>query len=206
MNKILARIPVIGHLFLPVHPTPEDVRVFWNYMSQRFGFKIVSKATALDMKLIAGLLDALNIVHKDDFMERFTTTVAGTVYIPFDLGVPNSYYGLWEQMVVCVHEAQHIVQDDKGLKFEWDYLTSTAARTQYEVEAYRAGMEMWWRYQGIMPSVGRTASTLTFYGCTSDDVKAATAALNAAVPMIRQGGLSTKASVAAATWMDRRYR
>ena len=97
-------------------------------------------------------LSRINVLDKDEFLRRYTTTIGKRIYTPFDVGVPDERYDLWRQISVCVHEHQHVEQllRDGWLKFAGRYLVSSAARAAYEAEAFRCNMELhYWRYGEI---------------------------------------------------------
>ena len=202
------RIPIIGRLWPYLEPDAADVRAFWDHLCQTMNTHIVTKDDDLGMQLIAGALDAMGIIDTRTFLERYATTIGSQIYLPFTPGVVVGGWSLWNQVLVGVHEHQHVLQDRKagGLEYEWDYVTSRAARTQYEVEAMRSAMEIDWRYHRHMQSPRRNAELLRQYGCTELDVSVAEKALALAIPTIRAGGLTTVVGASAADWLDRRLR
>jgi hypothetical protein len=186
---------------------PGDVKDFWAYMSQRYRTKVIQKSDAFEMKLVGQFLDRIGIVDNDAFMRNYTTTVGTTIYTPFIPGFTAPDWDLFSQIRVCAHEHQHVVQYKTAgaLVFTWDYVTSTARRTLYEIEAYRTGMELTWRYLKQVQNVRAIAAGLKNYGCTADDVKVAEKALLLAIPTIKAGGLTTEVGRVAAEWLDRRF-
>jgi hypothetical protein len=187
-------------------PTPQEVQEFWAYMTTRFDTRVLDKRSSVDMQVVAMFLERIGAQDRERFMRGFTTTIGGTIYVPFDVGVEAPVWDLWTQTVICVHEHQHVVQDREkgGLGFEWDYITNSAARTQYEIEAYRGGnMEMNWRYRRIIPDVAHIARTLkTGYMCSDLDAEVAEKALLIAVRAIKAGAITTEAGEAAIEWLD----
>lgn len=201
-------VPLMQRVFPRVDPVPGDVRDFWKFMQLAYGTRVVEKAKSTDMQAAAKLLDLMGIVDETAFMTRFTTTIGTTIYAPFIIGYPESGWDLWSQIVICAHEHQHVWQDKQagGLLYEWDYVISTAARTRYEIEAYRTGMELNWRYQNRMQSPSALAALLKNYGCSATDIKVATKALGLAIPAIKAGGLTTEVGRKAGDWLDARFR
>ena len=113
-------------------------------------------------QVVAELLDLLGILDKQAFLNHYTTTLGTKIYVPHSIGSNLPGWDLWGQIIICVHEHVHVVQDRKagGLAYEWAYVTNTAARTQYEVEAYRTRMEIDWRYRRAMQTPKAIAATL----------------------------------------------
>lgn len=207
MPTFLTRLPIIRRWFPTINPTPGDVKDFWVYMTKRYGTRVVEKPNAAEMRIVAEFLDLLGILDKDVFMRNCTTTIGNVIHVPFGPGFVAPGWDLFGQIRICAHEHQHIVQDRKagGLGFEWDYITSTAKRTVYEVEAYRTGMELTWRYLQQIQLPKMIAAGLRNYGCNNDDIKVAEKALALAIPAIKAGGLTTEAGQVAAAWLDRRF-
>jgi len=207
MANILSRVPLIRRWFPPINPTPGDVKDFWAFMSRKYGTKVVQKGNALEMKIVGGFLDLIGVLDKDTFMKNYTTTVGTIIYTPFIPGFAVPGWDLFAQIRVCAHEHQHVVQykNAGALLFAWDYVTSTAKRTMYEVEAYRTGMELTWRYLKQIQSAKAIAAGLKNYGCTADDTMVAEKALLLAVPAIKAGGLTTSVGRVSAEWLDKRF-
>lgn len=208
IKATLARIPLIRSILQPnVRPVPGDVKDFWAHMSGLYGSKVIEKPNALEMKAAAEFLSLMGIIDKEAFLKRYTTTLGKNIYIPFPLGFVNEYWTLWAQIKICVHEHVHIYQDDHagGLKYEWDYITSSASRTHYEIEAYRSGMELEWRYQHRMLSPRAQANTLMNYACTAEDIKVAEKALGLSIPAIKAGGITHPVTSEAVRWLDVRF-
>jgi hypothetical protein len=111
---------------------------------------------------------------------------------------------LWHQMVICVHEMAHIGQYRKHgpIGFGLAYLTSAAARTEFEIEAYTVNLEMnYWRY-GKTGSARKQAQSLRGYAVSAKDIEIAEAALGSAAHTIRQGGVVTDAMAVALPWLN----
>jgi hypothetical protein len=189
-------------------PTAKTVKDFWTYMSQEYDSVVIPKATATEMKIVATFLDVLNIQDNDVFMNRFTTTLGGRIYIPFELGVANAYYGLWGQIRVCVHEHQHIEQGHREgwIVFGERYITSSSYRAGYEAEAYGCDLEMEYWYRGIDADLEirgcSMAGGLKNYGCNIEDIEQAKLSLGIRAEMIRHGGVENRASQKAIVWLN----
>ncbi len=182
---------------------PEDVRAFWSYMQQRFGTRVLNKQSAIEMRLVARALELLGIQSQGEFLRRYTTTIGRRIYTPFTVGVADSTYSLWDQLVVCVHEHQHVAQYDRnGLSFQLSYLFNSAARAQWEAEGYRSDLELhFWRY-GETPPVRPIAERLFAYGCNQQDVEVAAKSLALSATAVRRGAIINYATTVALSWLN----
>ncbi len=201
MKGFLQSIPVVGGLFRDLQP--DDVRAFWRFMQGHFDTSAVNKGDDVAMQLVAQALESLGIQNRDTFLKSYTTTIGRRVYTPFEIGVPQGGYDLWGQIVVCVHEHQHVVQHDReGLAYEVSYLTDRAARARWEAEAYRSNLEMcFWRY-GQTPSAQSIAEGLFAYGCRAADVEVAAQSLALSAASVRRGAVTNESTRVAITWLN----
>ncbi|MCJ7759715.1 hypothetical protein MUP59_01035 [Candidatus Bathyarchaeota archaeon] len=184
--------------------TPQLVKDFWSYMQGVFGSCVEQKNEAAVMKMAVALLSVLKIQNKDQFMKDFVTTLYNTIYIPFEIGINDDHWDLWDQICVCVHEHQHIVQGERDcwVTFVSRYLTSTSFRAGYEAEAYGCNLEMeFWRTGKIIDTGARVFS-LKNYGCKDDDIEMAKRILDVRAEVVRQGVVENKSSITAIKWLD----
>ena len=183
-------------------PTPDLVRGLWKYMSQRYGTRVLDKRTSPLMKLFGWGLDLFGVVTRDKFASDFVTTFGKRIYAPFVIGDPTPPWDLWQQVVICAHEHQHVIQATlQPIRFEVKYLFSSRARALYEADAYscEVALELW--RTGTIPFVAGIAKCLKSYGCSSDDVQAAQAALSMAAANASTG-LVNEASRITIDWLD----
>jgi hypothetical protein len=201
MKGFLQSLPVVGKVFVDIQP--EEVWAFWRFMQDHYRTTVVNKRDALEMQLVAQALDALGIQSRDRFLRNFTTTLGRRIYTPFEVGSPRGGWDLWSQVVICVHEHQHVVQHDReGLSFEVSYLADRTARARWEAEAYRSNLELhFWRY-GTTPSARRIAEVLADYGCRPEDVDVAAKSLALSAVSIRKGAVINEATHVALGWLD----
>ncbi len=201
MKGFLQSLPVVGKVFVDIQP--EEVWAFWRFMQDHYRTTVVNKRDALEMQLVAQALDALGIQSRDRFLRNFTTTLGRRIYTPFEVGSPRGGWDLWSQVIICVHEHQHVVQHDReGLSFEVSYLADRAARARWEAEAYRSNLELhFWRY-GTTPSARRIAEVLGDYGCRPEDVDVAAKSLALSAVSIRKGAVINEATHVALGWLD----
>lgn len=123
-------------------PTNLEVERFWSFMCNYYRTHIAKKE---DLSSLASFMSNIGIMDEKSFMRNYATTIGRTIFIPFQPGVVTQGWSLWDQLVVCVHEHQHIVQyDDDSWGYMLNYVTSETYRTQYEVDAYATQLELLW--------------------------------------------------------------
>lgn len=201
--ELLRSLPLIRNLIRSDQPRSEQVAAFWAHMQAHYGTCLVNKLSSTEMDLLGQALDALGVLDRVRFLDGFATTVGKRIYVPFEPGVPRSDWDLWSQIVVCVHEHQHVAQHLRlGLEFEARYLGDRAARANYEIEAMRSNLELaYWR-TGKTPSTKALAEQLYDYGCRSGDVAVASKALALAAVSVRSGAVLNDASKVAIDWLN----
>ncbi|QDG51606.1 hypothetical protein FIV42_12865 [Persicimonas caeni] len=191
------------------HPRPamkitaETTRRLWSKMNAHYGTIVVPKARSPLMKLAGAGLHLVRIMDRHTFMNRYTTVVGRRIYPWFTVG-DGSDDDLWYQIVVGVHEHQHVVQArrDGLLGFSVPYVLSPRRRALIEAEAYRCNLEMnWWR-TGQVGDPARLAAKLEQYGCRDSDVRAANDYLENAADEIRAGKIVNEASLFAIDWLE----
>lgn len=187
----------------PFEPTAQTTRALWRAMNAHWATKVIAKGRSPLMKLAAAGLQLVRIMDRDTFMNRYTTVIGRRIYPWFTLG-EGSAKDLWYQIVVGVHEHQHVVQANRDgvTGFSLPYLVSTRRRALIEAEAYRCNLEMnWWR-SGEVGDPERLAAKLEQYGCSDDDVCAARDYLQDAAADIRNGNIINEASRFAIDWLE----
>lgn len=151
--------------------TPDLVQRFWADAIKEFDADSVDKDDSGFMKAVGGFLDAIGILDKEDFLERFTTTIFKTIYRPFKVGEPNGMYSLWEQVTVLVHELVHVQQyKDDPFGFPFAYVANKSARSEYEAQAYSADLEMHYWMHGHLYDVHSRAANLKYYGLEQEHI------------------------------------
>lgn len=132
--------------------TDGDVRHFHSEMGRRFHGSVIDKDNAIEMKIVANVLDTIRLVtgrplpSAQEFMQNYATTLLNRIYIP-----PT-----WDaatRLSVGVHEFTHVDQlwhgefeGDEGIGgsfgFAYLYLTEDEARIRLEQRALRAQWEV----------------------------------------------------------------
>jgi hypothetical protein len=190
--------------------TPELTVAYWDFMKKEFGATVVQKEGSELMQVAATLLSALGIQDKEQFMKDFVTTLGRTIYIIFEVGVETPRWPLWNQVRVCVHECQHVVQGEREgwATFDSRYVTSSSFRAGYEAEAYGADMEMeWWRLGPSRFDPYKFAQdrpqSLKNYGCKEAEIEQAVQMLTIRAGLVSQEVVETKAAQVAILWLEK---
>jgi len=183
-------------------PTPDQVRAFWAYMTGKYGTKVVPKAASPEMLAVADLLDGLGIVQRDTFMTRFVTTIGKVIYVPFDVGAVNGW-SLWDQIGVCAHEHQHVVQETRlgAATFGTQYLLDPDARGVLEAEAYRVSLTLDFWHLGKMPFIPVYADLLKSYGVPRETVDFVSQYGGLSAVSILRGAVPDEAAKVAIEWL-----
>jgi hypothetical protein len=182
--------------------TSDLVQQLWTHMETTYGSELARKDTP-EMQLIANMLEEIGVMDTESFLLRFTTTLGNTIYIPFEIGVETERYNLLSQIIICVHEHQHVKQfNDAGPKFSFDYLADSSHRAAYEVEAMKCNMEIYFWFTGEMLDVARLANKLKRYACTDDDIAVSLKALQMISKTVERGGISSDAGKVAIEWLN----
>lgn len=113
----------------------EVVRALWDFMTREYGTRVIAKANAVEMQLVAQALGLIGVLDPEAFLRDYTTTLGRRIYVPFEPGRATEGRSLWGQLAVCVHEHQHVEQLDREgwFKFAGKYLLSSAGRAAFEV-------------------------------------------------------------------------
>lgn len=177
-----------------------DVESFWKYFCKKYGTRVVVKAEAVEMQVVAEALATMGIMNATRFLKDFTTTLGRNIYTPFIPGNCVSTADCISQIAICVHEHVHVRQF-KDPAYAAEYLGSSSKRALHEAEAYRASMEMLYLLSGRMPRADVLAAKLKNYACTSADVEVVRVYLRKAAIVVRGGGLVTPESIVAKKWL-----
>jgi hypothetical protein len=156
------------------------------------------------MLVAAQALRIMGILDAETFLRNYTTTIGRRIYVPFEPGRAANGWSLWDQIEVCVHEHQHVVQLDRDgwAKFCAKYLLSSASRAAYEAEAYACDMELCFWRSGEVLDPHTLANKLQSYGCSPGDIAVAEAALRSSAATVRRGGLINAATQKAVPWLS----
>jgi hypothetical protein len=190
------------------------VKPFADYITAEYRSELVFKGDSATAKVVGAFLDAISVMDKEVFLERYTTVLHRTIYIPFTLGQPSQYYpSAWSQLRVLVHEHAHIDQGDRDgwMTYSASYLTSQMARATYEAEAYGADMEMEnWKAKRFAQHFDayaygqQRAESLRSYACKPPAIEHAKAILNIRAGIVTQGGVSTRSAKRSIAWLEGR--
>ena len=185
------------------HITPHTTAALWLALAAHYGTRTWPKFRAPQMHATGALCGALGILPYTRFMRQYTTVWGRTLYPCFSPG-QGDQAALWRQVVVGVHEHQHVVQYDRMgfAHFTVRYVLSTRERALLEAEAYVCNLELAWVRFGHLPPLAPLAAKLGDYGCSRADQAAALAHYEHLAPAITQGVLHNQATQVALGLME----
>lgn len=189
-------------------PSKALVASFWLYMTKQFGTKVVHKPSAWEMRIAAWVLKRRGVMDPRQFLARYVTTIGKRIYVPFEVGTSQGGWDLWHQMIVCVHEHQHVVQYQREgrWRFFTKYLLRKPSRGLYEADALTGNLEMHhWRY-GRLPDAEALAAGLHHYDIEPEDVAMAQRVIWLSGVTVSRGGTVTKAFAVAKKWLNRQAK
>ena len=151
--------------------TPADVRALCRHLERKHGWEIVDKRDDKAQRKIAKALDRLGIVDRDDWLDRWSMMLGGTMYLCFTPGETGpGAPSLVDQIDTIVHEGHHGMQEKKVKRFRSKYLGSSAKRARFEARADHAKMEVHWFQTGRLLNPSLLALKLDAYMVESYDV------------------------------------
>lgn len=176
--------------------TADEAKYFAAHMTEHFHARIVRKNDAVEMQVVANVLQLAGVVDAQEFLESFTTTIGPFIYLPDGMS-PDS------QIEVLVHECQHVHQWWTGLLgMAWLYLSEPEARVRFEAEAYRAGLELAHARGVELPSFSQLAMPLEHgYALSQDHIDLGRDLLEVAATSIVAGVVATPAAKEAISWI-----
>ena len=187
--------------------TGKQVQQFWRYMSKKYKFDVVDKNDAIEMKLVAWMLEQMGIMAEQVFLDGYSTTISlgnmRKVYVPFDIGKGNQN-ALKNQVLICGHETKHVMQGQQERRFLLKYLGSDTARAYYEMDALRVDMELAHFLSGKCPNPRTLANKLKMYSIEAPDRRTVEKHLKAAKKIVERGGVSTGISKDAIRWWKKK--
>jgi len=188
-----------------IEPSDGEVQDLWAHMTTKYKSVVVQKSDSEFMQIVAQFLDRMQISDRDMFMSSYTTTIGNRIYVPFDIGVENDIWSLWDQIVVCAHEHHHIEQEQRvGMAlFSWQYLSDADSRARFEAEAYICQAELdFWRFGELSYAPEDMAEKLRGYGCNDDQVNIAADVMRLLGKTVLAGGVVNQSSRDVIVWLE----
>jgi len=178
----------------------------WQVMSTTFNTTVVKKSDSFQMQTVGWFLNTMGILDKERFLQRYTTTIYKSIYIPFEIG-QGTDAECWSQMRTCVHEHQHVVQAKReGFPvFAGKYLFDGDQRAKFEAEAKACGQELqYWRY-GQLEKPELVCASLADYNLNSAQIAFAARVLSSYQKTIKANGTITKAGKVALSFLKNNH-
>lgn len=181
-----------------------DVINFYDLLRLEYGTEWVEKKQALSMDVLGSMLDVITPIKKEDFLNRYATTIGKTIYAPYSPG--DESHSLWGQIKTIAHEHQHVQQGlESYIHFALKYLFDRSYRALCEAEAYRVNIELnYWRYgKKVDPDmINHYVDKLPAYGIDDDGCDVARTYLRSAAFSINAGGVGTVLGKKTIVWLN----
>jgi len=170
------------------------IQSWYLLMQNEFSVKVQEKKTSTLMKIVAFFLGLIrkvvpNVCSQKEFMDDFTTTLYGTVYVSFDLAdLKDEDYV--NEIGHMVHEFTHVEQFRRELLMPLKYVFSQYWRMRYEVEACCRTLEYLSRagFEGVDFFAEMNSDLYNIqnsYGINAENMKIAKRLMQAALIQIR---------------------
>jgi hypothetical protein len=179
------------------------------HLSVEYGSTVENKEDSTLMKAVSFGMDigsnfSSGLPGGADFMTRFATTLAKTIYLP--KSIRENPLSLCE---VVTHENEHVLQFiDTNVEFAWFYLTDSVARAQFEADAYASGIAVrsWLTGQAPTDSIPWVLDTLVqSYHLKPEDKPYAETALKSHMASIGAGLYMTRSARSAIDFLTKNY-
>jgi hypothetical protein len=184
-------------------PDADATRALWDTLCARYNTRVTHREHAPQMRLTGHLLGLSGFMDRHTFMTRYTTVWGRHIFPCFHVG-EGEPEELWRQIVVCVHEHQHVEQFDRDgfIPYAARYLASSRQRALYEAEAYCCNLELHFWRTGQLVDLDELAARLGPYGCSKADQRAARAVFAACADALQRGHYTTRATCHALPLLD----
>jgi len=179
------------------------------HLRTQIGFTIMNKEDSPIMKAVALGMDlarnfSQTVPTGDSFMRDYATTLGTVICLP--ASIRNDPRSLIQ---VVVHEAQHVLQfGDTGVEFAWFYLADPAARSQFEADAYAAGIAVdgWLTGEPVEQLIPTIIDIMiSGYHIRAEDAVYAEAALKSLMTSISAGVVTTRSARMAIAFLEDKY-
>lgn len=191
--------------------TQVEADAFSAHMASHFRACIVRKSSVPERQWISAALDiarlaGANVPSGVEFFEQYATTIGPMILMPDGMS-PDA------QIEVMTHECQHVQQFwerggqvdlASGLGYCWLYLVQPEARVRFEVEGYRAQLEVVYARNKRLPEIDSLVMPLEGgYALGQGDLMLARSLFEIAGTSIVNGIVSTNAGTVAIEYMKR---
>lgn len=179
------------------------------HLTAWFGSTVEPKEESALMKAVSFGMDlgsnfSSGLPAGSDFMTRYATTIAKTIYLP--KSIRENPLSLCE---VVTHESEHVLQfDDTNVEFAWFYLTDSTARAQFEADAYASGIAVRCWLTGATPTESIPwvlDSLVKGYHLKAEDKAYAETALKSHMASLSSGIVMTRSARTAIAFLDKNY-
>ncbi len=183
--------------------TPDQVRRFWHDALRHYGARSIAKGDSALMGTVGWFLDSMGVLDKEDFLNRFMTTIGEVIYRPFAIGDESSGWSLASQVIGCTHELVHVRQyqrDPAG--FTLGYAMRRSSRADHEAKAYAAELEVHYWLYGTLYDIRARMQCLLDYGLKQEHCDFAADVLESVGETIKQGASVNEVAAWTIAWLE----
>lgn len=172
---------------------------FIAFMSAKYGVKVLDKRSGPSWR-IRRVVNALGIRRVKEWLNKWSITVPGVVWLSFAVGEGNENE-LKRQIMTIGHEFIHIQQWRKcRVRFLFRYCFSKSRRAHYETHARHANLEIGHQLAYPYVSTRRLAQELSAYRCRRADVQVAKIHLESYNRSVVRGAVAEPVSKTILNW------
>lgn len=158
----------------PIAANAHNTTTLWTLLQRDLGSIVAPKEKKTVMRIASRIVARRTDTTRVEFMDDFVTTLGRRIYLPFVIGTEEEGWSFRAQMLLAVHEHQHVAQWRKQpVRFLAQYARSTRKRALFEAEAFLAEFEACAMFDWNPPSLEQRLGTLNGYGVTAADIQAA---------------------------------
>lgn len=155
----------------PVPQTPENTKALWNHLSDKLHSVVSQKADKAIMRIAARIVARRTNTSEEAFLQDFVTTLGRRIYVPFKVGEEVDGWSCRSQMLLAVHEHQHVAQwRRQPIRFLVRYARDPRQRALYEAEAFLAEVEAAAAFGWDPIDINQRLGTLRGYGVRDADI------------------------------------
>ena len=187
-----------------VRPTPDLVADIWREGCEHFDCVSILSDKAAMTQTVAWLADLLGIANQDEWIDGRVITTGAIIYRPFVPGQHEDNWPLYHQLLVAVHEWEHVCQwrADKGGHFG-EYALK-GGRALIEAPAYAAEFQVLGWLEGRVVPVSEYEKRLRdvdIYGLSRGDIDSQVEAISIIQDVNAQGGVVSRPASWTIDWL-----
>lgn len=165
------------------------VQIFAKRLLAEVDGRIIISKDQPSFELVSNFLDWMNIANKDQFLKKTSITYKNYIVTPYIPGISNKYWSLRSQVTNLAHECVHVLQYRSNPNFLAEYALILNNRTNYEIEAMKPEIELYYHLAGKPINISKLLNRLSYYNLKEKNLKYASRALYTYSRVTRGGKL-----------------